>query len=238
MMEISSPSPRSPTRVCLCRMPPMFEPQPIERSRRRPSQARSAQTVELILDAAIQILERRGENAVTTNSVAQRPCFWFGSLYQYVDNRDEILIALAEREQRRIAEHMRALIAEVESGNGLESARAFIKTLVRSIRHRRGARRYFALIETLRSRGAMPALGDEFAAVLEETWSRLGDSRGPLVTKIHAYVLTHAVLGVLRAAVLGDCRLMEEPAFEEALFRLVIAFSRDASQLNVGVPDT
>src|SRR5215813_8005559 len=110
MMEISSPSSRSPTRVWIPKVPPMFEPQPIERSRRRPSQARSAQTVELILDAAIQILERRGENAVTTNSVAQRAGFSVGSLYQYFANRDEILIALAEREQRRIAEHMRALI--------------------------------------------------------------------------------------------------------------------------------
>jgi AcrR family transcriptional regulator len=216
----------------------MFESQRIEISRRMPSQARSAQTVELILDAAIQILERQGEKAVTTNSVAQRAGFSVGSLYQYFANRDEILIALADREQRRIAEHMRGLIGQIEFGNGLDSARAFIKTLVRSIKHRRGAKRYSALIATLRERGAMPALGDEFAAVLEETWTRLGDSRGPLITKIHAYVLTHAVLGVLRDAILSDSVLMEAPEFEEALFRLVIAFSRDAPTSHAQPPDT
>jgi AcrR family transcriptional regulator len=206
----------------------VLEPKPLEISRRKPSQTRSIETVGVILDAAAQILERQGENAVTTNSVAERAGFSIGTLYQYFANRDEILIALAEREQQRVAERMRTLIGQIELGDGLDSARAFIQALVRSIKRRRGAKRSFALIAALRDSGRMPALGDEFAAVLEETWNRLGDGRGPLVTKIHAYVLTQAVLGVLRDAAVNNSKLMEEPEFEEALFRMVSAFSRAA----------
>lgn len=206
----------------------MLEPEPIERSRRRPSQARSVQTVEFILEAAAQILELEGEGAITTNHLAQRSGFSIGTLYQYFADRDEILLALSEREQKRIAEHMRALIGQIELGNGQDSARAFIKALVNSVKRRRGARLYFALTARIRDGGAAPQLSDEFAQILEETWNRMGDSRGPMITKIHAYILTHAVLGVLRDAAIGDSSLMDEPEFEEALLRIVTALSRNA----------
>jgi hypothetical protein len=39
----------------------------------------------------------------------------------------------------------------------------------------------------------------------------------------------HAVLGVLCDAALSDSKLMEEPEFEEALFRLVVTFSRNGA---------
>jgi AcrR family transcriptional regulator len=207
----------------------MLQPKPVEVSRRKPSQARSLQTVGVILDAAAQILERQGEDAVTTNEVAERSGFSIGTLYQYFANRDEILIALADREQQRVAERMRTLIGQIELGNGLDSARGFIEALVHWVKRRRGARRYLALTAALRNSGRMPALGDEFATVLEQTWNRLGDHRGPRITKIHAYVLTHAVLGVLRDAALSHSKLMDEPEFKEALFRMVVAFSRHSA---------
>jgi AcrR family transcriptional regulator len=211
---------------------PVLEPKLLERSRRTPSQARSQQTVDFILDAAAQILGREGENAATTNNIAERAGFSIGTLYQYFANRDEILIALANRDQRRIADHFRTLVRQIELGNGLDSARAFIEVLVRSIKGRRRGRRYFTLIATLKASGRMPVLGDEFAEVLAETWSRLGDDRGPLIKKIHAYVLTHALLGVLRNAAASGSRFIEEPAFADALFRIVIAFSRSGAPVD------
>lgn len=224
------------TRVYGSRMKPMLQPEPIERSRRRPSQARSVQTVEFILEAAAQILELEGEGAVTTNRLAERAGFSIGTLYQYFADRDEILLALAEREQKRIAEHMRALIGQIELGNGPASARTFIEALVSWVRRRRGARLYFALTARIRDGGAAPRLSDEFAQVLEDTWNRMGDSRGPMVTRIHAYILTHAVLGALRDAAVGDSRLVDEPEFVEALLRMAAALSRDAviSQTSAG----
>ena len=60
------------TRVCISEVVSMLESKPLEISRRKPSQARSLQTVGVILDAAAQILERQGEDAVTTNAVIFR----------------------------------------------------------------------------------------------------------------------------------------------------------------------
>ena len=66
--------------------------------RKSPLQARSAQTVEIILEAAARILETKGLIACTTNAVAARAGVSIGSLYQYFPNRDALTVALIERE--------------------------------------------------------------------------------------------------------------------------------------------
>lgn len=66
--------------------------------------------MDLILQAAAQVLEARGEDALTTKTVAERAGVSIGTLYQYFPNRDAILVALADREAQRISERMRALI--------------------------------------------------------------------------------------------------------------------------------
>src|SRR5579871_6369668 len=51
--------------------------------RRRPRQARSRATWEAIVEAASQILERRGPDALNTNAIAERAGVSIGTLYQY-----------------------------------------------------------------------------------------------------------------------------------------------------------
>jgi AcrR family transcriptional regulator len=66
--------------------------------RKQTVQARSAVTVEIIVEAAARILEERGLEGYTTNAVAERAGFSVGSLYQYFPNKDAITIALIHRE--------------------------------------------------------------------------------------------------------------------------------------------
>jgi AcrR family transcriptional regulator len=65
--------------------------------RRTPSQLRSRDTVEFILEAAAQVFERHGYAAGTTNRIAARAGVSIGSLYQYFPNKDAIVIELARR---------------------------------------------------------------------------------------------------------------------------------------------
>jgi len=65
--------------------------------RKRPAQARSRATVEAILVAAAQVLQRQGYAATTTDRIAERAGVSVGSLYQYFPNKDAILVALTER---------------------------------------------------------------------------------------------------------------------------------------------
>jgi AcrR family transcriptional regulator len=99
--------------------------------RRRPRQARSRATWEAILEAASQILERRGPAALNTNAVAERAGVSIGTLYQYFADKRAILVAAAERELtagagdgRRQRALIEALIAMLETLGGLGGAAA------------------------------------------------------------------------------------------------------------------
>jgi AcrR family transcriptional regulator len=67
-------------------------------ARKRPSQARSRETVAAILEAAARVFEAHGYAAGTTNRIAARAGVSIGSLYEYFPNKDAIVVALAERE--------------------------------------------------------------------------------------------------------------------------------------------
>ncbi len=66
--------------------------------RKSARQARSAATVEVIIEAAARILETGGLPSFTTNAIAERAGVSVGSLYQYFPNKDAITRALIRRE--------------------------------------------------------------------------------------------------------------------------------------------
>jgi AcrR family transcriptional regulator len=137
--------------------------EPIVKLRKTPSQARSAWTVDVILQAAAQVLEEGGEDALTTKTVAERAGVSIGTLYQYFPNRDAILVALADREAQRIGERMRALI-ERYPDNREDPGRVMVRALIRSYAARRGARRQFALVVTMTGKTERSSPGRQWRA--------------------------------------------------------------------------
>lgn len=103
----------------------MAENQP-DNQRRSPRQARSRATCEAIVEAAAQIVERQGPEALTTNAVAERAGVSIGTLYQYFPDKQAILIAAARREPLagRSAALVQALIAALERLGGAGAAAA------------------------------------------------------------------------------------------------------------------
>jgi len=65
--------------------------------RRSPSQQRSKETVDAIVEAAAQVFERHGYAAGTTNRIAERAGVSIGTLYQYFADKDAVLTAVVER---------------------------------------------------------------------------------------------------------------------------------------------
>ena len=66
------------------------------RPRKRPSQARSRDTVDVILRAAARVFASQGYAAGTTNRIAEAAGVSVGSLYEYFPNKDALLVALME----------------------------------------------------------------------------------------------------------------------------------------------
>lgn len=66
--------------------------------RKTAQQARSAVTIEAILDATIQVLLAGGVGRLTTTRVAERAGVSVGTLYQYFPHKQGLLFALVDRQ--------------------------------------------------------------------------------------------------------------------------------------------
>jgi AcrR family transcriptional regulator len=79
-----------------------FEP------RKTPIQARSTVTVEVISEAAIQVLMSHGAERFTTTRVAERAGVSVGTLYQYYPNKQSLLFAVFEHHMNNVAARVEA----------------------------------------------------------------------------------------------------------------------------------
>lgn len=66
--------------------------------KRNPKQARSKETVAVILEGAARVLLAQGYKGATTNRIAEAAGVSVGSIYEYFSNKDEIFEALAKEE--------------------------------------------------------------------------------------------------------------------------------------------
>ena len=83
--------------------------------------------MDAIIEAAAQVLERRGYQGATTNRIAERAGVSVGTLYQYFNNKDEIFNALIERETTSFLEAIEGSISGPEVEN-----RAAIRKLLKA----------------------------------------------------------------------------------------------------------
>lgn len=194
------------------------------RQRREPTQARAQRTRELIFESAMQLLESDGLPGFNTNRLAALSGFSVGTLYQYFDDKHALLAALARHELGAALASARGR-HDPQDEDPASRARAAVRRLLSLFGGRMRARRALLL--------AALAGGDEealerplrmLASLLEERRYG-GDAQGAhRLDADEAYVLAHAVVGPIRAALLTDPRRLRSPAFENALVRLVLGF--------------
>jgi len=205
-----------------------------EIKRRIPRQARAAETVAAILEAAAQILEAGGLAAFTTNAVAERAGVSIGTLYQYFVDKNALLLALARQE-------MSAALIEV--GRALSGAgdpapesrvRAMVRAMVHAFRGRSRARK--AVVQAMLAQG----LGFDMIGPIDSFIANIGSVIGPDATRLpplareQVFVLSRALLGAVRAAVMEEQPFLQSRAFEDELVRLVMSYiesiARDAGR--------
>ena len=93
----------------------MTEPRnPRISSRKEPKQARSAELVVAILEAAAHVLSKEGAQRFTTARVAERAGVSIGSLYQYFPNKAAILFRLQSDEWRQTTAMLREILEDAE----------------------------------------------------------------------------------------------------------------------------
>ena len=175
-------------------------------ARRRPKQQRSRLTQDLIFEAATQILEREGERAFNTNRLAERAGVSVGTIYQYFPNKESVLIAMARREQ----EGLERDTARIAGGDALRQS---IRRLIWVLEGKPATRR--AIVRA----SIAGELATAHGAAIDRTANLLPMQKD--YSRLDAFVMTRAVVGVVRAAVLEGYAGLTSPAFEDALMRLV-----------------
>lgn len=79
-----------------------------KRPRRKAKQARSLQTVEILLEAAARVLVQRGYSAANTNRIAEAAGVSVGTLYEYFADKDAVFDALIQRQIEAIVTALRS----------------------------------------------------------------------------------------------------------------------------------
>ena len=187
--------------------------------RRTPRQVRAGETVSTILEAAAQVLEAGGLAGFTTNAVAERAGVSIGTLYQYFADKQALLRALAEREIRRALVAIATALRGDPLAPGEQRVRAMVRAMVNAFGGRQRARR--AVIEALL---AQPGASSE---MMQPISAFLAQSEGVLtpLNREQVFVLSRAVIGVIRAAVVEEQPFFKSRSFEDEVVRLVVAYN-------------
>ena len=100
-------------------------------TRKEPQQARSADLVAAILEAAVQVLAKEGAQRFTTARVAEKAGVSVGSVYQYFPNKAAILFRLQTDEWRETTDLLREILGD-RSRPPPERLRALVHAFIRS----------------------------------------------------------------------------------------------------------
>ena len=99
--------------------------------RKLPQQARSTESVAIILEAATQVLAKEGAQRFTTARVAEKAGVSVGTLYQYFPNKAAILFRLQSDEWRQTTDLLRRILEDTGKPP-LERLRALVLAFIRS----------------------------------------------------------------------------------------------------------
>jgi AcrR family transcriptional regulator len=192
--------------------------------RKKPSQARSADTVEAILSSTAHILVKEGYARATTNRIAEAAGVSIGSVYQYFPSKDALIAELIERHlaQRRalMLEHLgrpRRSLAQ--------SVRVFVEALVEAQAVNLPLQR--AIIEQVpRVVGVdrLLAYERELVGLVQVYLSATPEPLAPNDLGTAAFVLVHAVHGASLAAVADPPARLSRTKLVDELTRLATRY--------------
>lgn len=193
-------------------------------ARRSPRQVRSQLKVELILEAAVQLLESEGMAGLTTNAVAARAGVSIGTLYQYFADKHALLDALVGRELGAMADKVVHSLQDAPATVPGERIRKVVRAVVGAYGGRGNAHRQLMLHALTHSPGRnLSPLYERVIALFTTEGVDAPGTGARKLTPAQAFVLTHAVGGVLRMVTVSR----ETPPLrevEDALVQLILAY--------------
>ncbi len=178
--------------------------------RKSPMQARSAASVEALLEASIQVLLQFGKEQLTTTRVAARAGVSVGTLYQYFPNKSALLQAVLRRHLNEVTSAVEAA-CEQQRGKPLEEMATALMTafLVAKMRDPKTSAALYSVSSDVDGAKIAKRMGERLHVALTKM---LASAAEPLMIdpRLAASMLHGVMIGVSR-------RLLESEAAEKQL---------------------
>jgi AcrR family transcriptional regulator len=202
---------------------------PAHEPKKHPQQERSRATVDYILEAAAQILSQDGAYRLSTNRIAKKAGVAVASLYQYFPNKEAIVNALFEMQ---LSEERREFTTR-SAGLNDEPVREAIRVGIQSTIdvHARKPKLVTSILQSIPFLGGAEALIRARQLVVEwvtETMRRRrGELRSSKNLEMRAFLVVHAIEGVIHDAASERPEYLTDPVFADELVEMVDRFLLD-----------
>jgi AcrR family transcriptional regulator len=199
--------------------------------KKRPRQQRSRATVDYILKAAENLIAQDGGERLNTNRIAERAGVAVASLYQYFPNKEAIVSALFDAELSEERAELAKQSAALKDAPVSEIIRVGVTSMI-DIHARRPklVRAILDLIPLLGGGEALAGARQHVTDLVSEAMAeRRAEIRSPRNLAMKAFIVVHAIEGIIHDAARERPEYLTDPAFAEELVELVDRFLRAAS---------
>jgi len=192
-------------------------------ARKSPSQDRAKATVDALLDATQKVLVKEGYDGTTTNKIAAKAGVSVGSLYQYFDSKDQLVIAVGERHH----EQLMAVLALAATDIGDKPLPVIVDTIIGAMldAHAVDPELHRVLTEQIPADIIMRRIeedGETFLrAILDDQRSKI---RNDIDVDAAIFILVHATEGVTHAATLGDTSKLKDKRVRKELGNMITRY--------------
>ena len=179
----------------------------------------------IIFEATARVLNEHGEAALTTNRIAEQAGVSIGTLYQYFDSKEAIVLAMLAREREQLMATLDKLLANIDAADPdplradpRKVLRTFIRRYVESFGTGGPGNR--ALVRLAWRLDHQQLIVQSLREASDRIGLHIGRIKHPSLrspSPATSFVLTRLLAGVVRSASLENSPLLGTIEFEDAL---------------------
>lgn len=172
-------------------------------TRRSPKQKRSRETVDRIIRAAAQILVVEGPARFSTNAVAARAGVGVASVYEYFEDKEDLLVAVLERELAEVSRALEGRIPRLLEADADTALRELFTFAIEAVNERAPLVRL--AVQYVYGETPLPGVA-RFLGQVEMLFRLLlgkFDTRPGRDPALDAYLVTHGFIGICTGVASG-----------------------------------
>lgn len=195
------------------------------KARKKPTQERSRETVQAILQATARILVTEGYDGASTNRVAEAAGVSVGSLYQYFPNKASLVAALLDQHARQLLALFETTAMDLADAPLAEATKLLVRAVLEA--HRVNPKLHRVLFEQI----PHSAIAERKAEMLQRTQLLLlaymrhhAAELEPQNLEVAAFVAAQALEGIARGTVLLRPELLQTDALVDEASAMLIRY--------------